>query len=72
MRLTHAAAHVFWIFWRILQCNYSYFWMEGWTFVGLDKLSSVIFKKFKVQEIYPIFNLRMFAFPKKKGTRLYL
>ena len=35
--LTHAAAHVFWIFWHILQCNYSYFWMEGWTFVELDK-----------------------------------
>jgi hypothetical protein len=63
----HKLLHTyFWILWPILQCKYSYFWMEGWTFVGLDKLSSVIFKKFKVQEIYPIFNLRVFAFPKKR------
>ena len=35
--LTHAAWNVFWIFWQIFQCNYFYFLMEGWTFVGLDK-----------------------------------
>ena len=43
----HTLLHVifFWIFWKILQCNYSYFWMEGWTFVGLDKSIISLFQK---------------------------
>ena len=69
---TRCCTHFFYIFWRISQCNYSYFWMEGWTFVRLIKsIISPIQKSFKCRKYIPfsfvwLTHILSTAWPKSK------